>query len=164
MPFFETLWPSLLECLHTVCRYKNVTLLNLSLSAPLSVLPPPSPTEWKKRPEGGHLYLLPLFLVLAVQPVGHLVTWNQVSKGVIAQIDVKGCTSNGEASFLPHFALFLTDSKHAAGELLALRAGGGEVCWGVSRVTCKHFFLVLLCPSHALQAEHRSRTWRSGCG
>lgn len=57
-------------------------------------------------PEGGDLYLLPLFLVLVVQPVGHLAAWNHMSKGVIAQIDVKGCTSNGEASFLPHFSLF----------------------------------------------------------
>lgn len=62
------------------------------------------------------MYLLPLFLVFVVQPVGHLVTWNQVSKGVIAQIDVKGCSSDGEASFPLHFVLH-TDLKHTAGEL-----------------------------------------------
>lgn len=119
----------LLESLHMVCWYKNVTPLNLSLLAPLSVLFFPSPTEWKEWPKGGHLYLLPLFLVLVVQPVGHLVTWNQVSKGVIAQIDVKGCTSNREASFLPHFALSHWFKTHRWGII-------GFVswrCWSVVR-------------------------------
>lgn len=72
----------------------------------------PSPTGWKEWPEGGHLYLLPLFLVLVVQPVGHLVTWNQVSKGVMAQIDVKGCSSDGGASFLPRFFFFFFALSH----------------------------------------------------
>lgn len=79
-------------------------------------------------PEGGDLYLLPLFLVLVVQPVGHLAAWNHMSKGVIAQIDVKGCTSNGEASFLPHFSLFnilLFKALLQYGEGWVVGVGGG---------------------------------------
>lgn len=87
-----------------VCRYKNVTLLNLNLSA-LPILFSRFSYRTKEWPEGGHLYLMPLFLVLDVQPVGYLFIWNQVPKGIIAQIGVKGCISNVEAFFLPHFAL-----------------------------------------------------------
>lgn len=116
----------------------------------------PSSTGWKGWPEGGHLYLLPLFLVLVVQAVGHLVTWNQVSKGVIAQIDVKACASSSPFSFPLIRNTPLGNRWHC-------RAGGGEVWWGVSRVTCKHFFLSYCAPLMPLQAEHTSRTYRFGC-
>jgi len=79
--------------------------LHGNLVASLSLSPTPvSPHKGKKKnvkrqlPEGGYLYQWPMFLVLVVQPVGHLVTWNHgVNKRVIARIDVNGCTGNREA-------------------------------------------------------------------
>lgn len=158
VPLLKTLWSALLGCLNVVCTYKNIILTSPFFHSVF--FSQPSSTGWKEWPEGGHLYLLPLLLVLVVRPVGHLVTWNQVSGGVIAQIDVKGCASNGEASFLPRFALSHSFRNTSLGnrwlcKLAVVRCPGGSAGWHANTFS-------LSC--RALQTEHTSRKWRFDCG